>query len=128
MLVSRLYLNLKTFDFNATDASKHRTAEMSQLEFAGAAPGRILGNIGGPLRTLDDDDDESGEYDSPTDVGSFKDKEDDIANIIGNVDVEPQDEIRGGRGTGDRSPASWGGDTTAALDEVCVSSALVMVL
>lgn len=98
---------------------------MSQLEFAGAAPGRILGNIGGPLRTLDDDDDESGEYDSPTDVGSFNDKEDNTVNIIGNADVASQDEERGGRGAGDRSPDSWGGDTTAApKEEVCVSSAI----
>lgn len=128
MLISRLYLNLKSFDFNATEASSssrqwRKTGEMSQLEFASPAPGRILGNIGGPLKTLDDDDDEGSEYDSPTDVGSSKEKEDETGHVIENVHLESQDEVRGGRGAGDRSPASCG-NTTAAREEVCTSSAL----
>lgn len=96
---------------------------MSQLEFAGAAPGRILGNIGGPLKTLDDDDDdESGEYDCPTDVGSSKEKEDETVHVVGNVYVESQNEVRGGRVAGDRSPAPCG-HMAAAREEVCGSSA-----
>lgn len=87
------------------------------MEFA--APGRILGNIGAPLRTLDDDaEDEdygNGELESPTDVDSGKDE---TVLAIRNIDVEGSQDTGGG----DRIPESFSrGTADESKKEVCNS-------
>ncbi|EIM89165.1 uncharacterized protein STEHIDRAFT_154847 [Stereum hirsutum FP-91666 SS1] len=51
LLANRLYLNLKTWDDHDTDASQH-TRQLSGINFAGSA---MLGRIGAPIRTMDED-------------------------------------------------------------------------
>lgn len=51
LLANRLYLNLKTWDDSDKDVSQ-RTSELSGIDFAGSA---MLGRIGAPIRTMDED-------------------------------------------------------------------------
>ncbi|EIM89166.1 uncharacterized protein STEHIDRAFT_167054 [Stereum hirsutum FP-91666 SS1] len=51
LLANRLYLNLKTWDDPDKDVSQ-RTSELSGIDFAGSA---MLGRIGAPIRTMDED-------------------------------------------------------------------------
>lgn len=76
ILVNRLYLNLKAWHTAPDpDSSSRRTSgQLTGIEFAPDKTSRLLGNIGGPLRTLDEIDewsvDESGFRDSEDTVGS----------------------------------------------------------
>lgn len=75
ILVNRLYLNLKAWHTAPDpDSSSRRTGQLTGIEFAPDKTSRLLGNIGGPLRTLDEigqwSVDESGFRDSEDTVGS----------------------------------------------------------
>lgn len=75
ILVNRLYLNLKAWHTAPdADSSSRRTGQLTGIEFAPDKTSRLLGNIGGPLRTLDEIDewsvDENGFRDSEDTVGS----------------------------------------------------------
>lgn len=52
MLISRLYLNLRTFHNDNWRSS--RSGQVDQLRTAKFATNRILGNIGAPLKSMDD--------------------------------------------------------------------------
>ncbi|EIM82486.1 uncharacterized protein STEHIDRAFT_171387 [Stereum hirsutum FP-91666 SS1] len=93
ILVSRLYLNLKSFN-NAphpAEADHENKRPLSGIRFAGS---RVLGNIGGPLRTaVDDEDIDLGIIDDMDDPASLTRNTVDVEMRAGEVRVEGGDAI-----------------------------------
>lgn len=98
ILVNRLYLNLKAWHTAPDpDSSSRRTGQLTGIEFAPDKTSRLLGNIGGPIRTLDEIDEWS------VDEGVLRDSEDAVgSNGPGNgtanasrMEVEVGDEEAG---------------------------------
>lgn len=78
IFVSRLYLNLKSFN-NPAEADHENKRPFSGIKFAGS---RVLGNIGGPLRTgVDDEDIDLG-------ISNDMDDSDPISLTRNTVDIE----------------------------------------
>lgn len=94
ILVSRLYLNLKSFNNAAhpAEVDHENKRPLSGIRFAGSP---VLGNIGGPLRTaVDDEDIDLGIIDDTDDPVSLTRNTTDIEGGVGEVRAEGRDAVQ----------------------------------